>query len=99
MNDRVGNTLAAQGVSLHSIYGATEVGFMNAFSRRKHSQCSCRLIHAYSRGDAANPGMDWAYWSVTTSLQGVFRPMGDGTYEVVIMVSLTDDYLLLHCFD
>ena len=43
--------------------------------------------------------MDWAYWSVTTSLQGVFRPVGDGTYEVVILVSLIDNYVLLHCRD
>ena len=32
--------------------------------------------------------MDWAYWSVTASLEAVFRPMGDGTYEVIILVSL-----------
>ena len=28
--------------------------------------------------------MDWAYWS---SNKGTFRPTGDGTYEVVVLVS------------
>ncbi|KAM5540084.1 hypothetical protein V8D89_006224 [Ganoderma adspersum] len=66
LNDQVGNALAAQGVSLYTVYGMTEVGLVNTFAR-------------------PNPGMDWAYWSVTASLKGVFRPTGDGTYEVVIL--------------
>ncbi|TBU23410.1 acetyl-CoA synthetase-like protein [Dichomitus squalens] len=66
LNDQVGNTLAAQGVSLYTVYGCTEVGLINTFAR-------------------PNPGMDWAYWSVTASLKGSFRPMGDGTYEVVVL--------------
>ncbi|PIL34373.1 hypothetical protein GSI_03148 [Ganoderma sinense ZZ0214-1] len=66
LNDQVGNALAAQGISLYTIYGMTEVGLVNTFAR-------------------PNPGMDWAYWSVTASLKGAFRPTGDGTYEVVIL--------------
>ncbi|KAI1789118.1 acetyl-CoA synthetase-like protein [Ganoderma leucocontextum] len=66
LNDQVGNALAAQGVPLYTIYGATEVGLVNTFAR-------------------PNPGMDWAYWSVTASLKAAFRPTGDGTYEVVIL--------------
>ena len=31
--------------------------------------------------------MDWEYWTVTVSIECVFRPMDDGTYEVVVLVS------------
>ncbi|KAM5543040.1 hypothetical protein V8D89_003424 [Ganoderma adspersum] len=66
LNEQVGNSLAAQGVSLYTIYGATEVGMVSTCAR-------------------SNPGIDWAYWSVTASLNTIFRPIGDGTYEVVIL--------------
>ncbi|KAI1791167.1 acetyl-CoA synthetase-like protein [Ganoderma leucocontextum] len=66
LNEQVGNSLAAQGVSLYTIYGATEVGMISTCTR-------------------PNPGMDWAYWAVTAGLKGVFRPTGDGTYEVIML--------------
>ena len=31
--------------------------------------------------------MDWAYWSVTAGMKGVFLPTGDGTYGVTLLVS------------
>ena len=34
LNDTVGNSLAAQGVPLSTVYGCTEVGFMSTFMRR-----------------------------------------------------------------
>ena len=33
LNEPVGNALAAQGVSLYTLYGTTEVGLANAFCR------------------------------------------------------------------
>ncbi|KAI0755845.1 acetyl-CoA synthetase-like protein [Fomes fomentarius] len=32
-----------------------------------------------------NPGMEWAYWAVAPGVECIFRPTGDGVYEVVIM--------------
>ena len=32
--------------------------------------------------------MDWAYWSLNKNTEGAFKPIGDGTYEVVILVSM-----------
>ncbi|RPD58184.1 acetyl-CoA synthetase-like protein [Lentinus tigrinus ALCF2SS1-7] len=66
LNTEVGNSLASQGVSLYTVYGATEVGLINTFAR-------------------PNPGMDWEYWTVTVSIECVFRPVDDGTYEVVVL--------------
>ena len=43
--------------------------------------------------------MDWPYWSVTAGLRSVFRPIGDGTYEVVILVSTLGDRLLTHSYE
>ena len=45
LNDQVGNTLAAQGVSLYTLYGMTEVGIINTFARREPAYylCQCNL--------------------------------------------------------
>ncbi|RDX43676.1 acetyl-CoA synthetase-like protein [Lentinus brumalis] len=40
------------------------------------------LINNFSR---ANPGMDWQYWSVAPDVECLFRPMGDETFEVVVL--------------
>ena len=37
---------------------------------------------------AADTGMDWAYWSMPASTEAVFRPRGDDTYDLVILVSI-----------
>ncbi|KAI0702388.1 acetyl-CoA synthetase-like protein [Cerioporus squamosus] len=66
LNTEVGNSLASQGVSLYTVYGATEVGLINTFAR-------------------PNPGMDWEYWTVTVSIECVFRPVDKDTYEVFVL--------------
>ena len=37
--------------------------------------------------NVANPGMDWSYWTVNRGVDCSFRPIGDGTYEVIVIVS------------
>ncbi len=37
LNEPVGNALAAQGVSLYTMYGLTEVGLINTFARRERA--------------------------------------------------------------
>ena len=54
LNDQVGNTLAAQGVSLYTLYGMTEVGIINTFARRElayyHRHCNmCPLTWLLSQ--------------------------------------------------
>ncbi len=86
LNEQVGDSLAAQGVSLYTIYGATEVGMISTCTRREHPYTAYES-HTSANRAPANPGMDWVYWSVTAGLKTVFRPIEDGTYEVVILVS------------
>ncbi len=31
--------------------------------------------------------MDWVYWSISPGHRACFRPMDDGTYEVIMLVS------------
>ena len=40
----------------------------------------------------ANPGMDYAYFSITPWLQTKLIDAGDGKYEIVIIVRLTPHY-------
>ena len=40
--------------------------------------------------------MDWAYFSIKSSVGSDFRPTGDGTYELVIIVSLLSLYPIRH---
>ncbi|RPD77018.1 acetyl-CoA synthetase-like protein [Lentinus tigrinus ALCF2SS1-7] len=40
------------------------------------------FINNFARG---HPGMDWQYWSVAPSVTCYFRPMGDETFEVVVL--------------
>ena len=35
----------------------------------------------------ANPGMDWAWWEVNPEAECIFPAAGDGTYEVIVLVS------------
>lgn len=44
MNEQVGNSLAAQGVSLYTIYGATEVGMINTCIRGEHVYAPCEKV-------------------------------------------------------
>ena len=48
MNDQVGNALAAQGVSLYTVYGMTEVGLVNTFARRELAYAACDYMSANS---------------------------------------------------
>ena len=37
---------------------------------------------------AADTDMDWAYWFVPASIEVVFRPRGNDTYDLVVLVSI-----------
>ncbi len=47
----------------------------------------CRTSVKLTSAFAVNPGMEWAYWAVAPGVECVFRPTGDGVYEVFILVS------------
>ena len=56
MNDEVGNALASQGVSLYTVYGATEVGLINTFARgARTSVCGSRCV----RENTLQPTQAW----------------------------------------
>ena len=38
-------------------------------------------------GPTANLGMDWPYFSITPWTRSIQEDMGDGTFEIIILVS------------
>ena len=60
----------------------------NLLRRKSSPSLSCLTVCiVMMRLTAAKPGMDWEYFSMAPSIKRIFRLVGDGMYEVVILVS------------
>ncbi len=44
---------------------------------------------------SANPGMDWEFLSMSKQFRSEFVPYGDATYELVVVVSASQQSLIL----
>ena len=50
LNAHVGDSLAAQGVSLYTVYGATEIGMISTVIRREHAYALCSMLASWLTG-------------------------------------------------
>ncbi len=65
---------------------STEAGLVNNFNRSEYSRLrSAREL--WLTPPIANPGKNWAWWEPNPDAELVFSPAGDGTYEVIVLVS------------
>ena len=78
LSERNGDKLAAAGVKLYGVYGATETGSLT---------CILDAEECAEDGAEVKTTADWAWMTFFENVKVRWAPEGDGTYELHVLVS------------
>ena len=73
------------------LVNSTETGTISArISGERDDLDSARDLPLTSH--PANPGMDWEYFRINPGVDTFMRPVGDGTFELFVLVRILPGY-------
>lgn len=93
LDKALGDLLVDHGLNVYNVYGSSETGMQVPFIPGEHTLpffcCDIKCLPTPRTRCLAPAGKDWDYLHIIPECQPEFIPHGDGTYELILVVSAT----------